>query len=103
MTEAMGLLFGRTDAERSALERLTAREDEIFKLQPGEEIDPGVHARADVPRFALFNARQAYHLAMFTRKSDRNFLVMAVGFVVLFVKTGVSWADIFATLGHLFH
>lgn len=103
MSDTIGLVFGRSDAERSALERLIAREDEVFKLQPGEETDHGVHVRADLPRFALFNARQQYHLAMFTRKSDRNFTLTLVGFVVLFIKTGVSWTDILATVSKLFH
>lgn len=92
---ALNLFIGRSDAEQIALRRLIEREDKIFSLQPNEETQPREHARADIARFQLLNARAKLAEATSERKSDRNFYATVILGVAIFVKSGVSWADIF--------
>lgn len=92
------ILLGRSDAERSALLRLIEREDEIFRLQPGEDSDPTIHARVDLARFQLINARMKLMEATSERKSDRNFYATVILGVAIFIKSGVSWGEVFSWL-----
>lgn len=92
---ALGIFIGRSDAERSALRRLIEREDEVFRLQPGEESQLAVHARADLMRFRLLNARLKLAEATSERKSDRNFYATIILGLAIFVKSGVSWTEVF--------
>lgn len=94
MSNVSSMFIGRSDEEKNALARLISREDEVFDLQPGEEHDHGIHVRADIPRYKLIDARQKLLIATTERKSDRNFYALLVIGVVLFVKSGLSWADL---------
>jgi hypothetical protein len=87
--------LGRSDEERRALSAIIEQEDRVFRLQPGEERDHAVHVRADVPRFLILNARDRLIHATFERKSDRNFYALIGIGIVLFIKTGVSWTEVF--------
>lgn len=89
------ILLGRSDAERTALLRLIEREDEIFRLQPGEDSDPTIHARVDLARFQLINARMKLMEATSERKSDRNFYATIILGVAILLKSGVSWTEVF--------
>ena len=90
-----GLFLGRSDEEQRALRRLIDGEDRIFRLQPNEETSLREHARADVARFQLINARMKLSEATSERKSDRNFYATVILGLAIFVKSGVAWTDIF--------
>lgn len=89
-----GLFIGRSDAEQIALRRLVEREDEIFRLQPGEETHLATHARADLARFRLLNARLKLSEAISERKSDRNFYATLTLGLAIFLKGPASWAEV---------
>lgn len=88
------IFLGRSEEEREALARIIEREDHVFELQPGEGDSLIAHVHADLPRFAVLNDRAKLNLATQNRKSDRNlYATLGIG-IVLFIKTGVTWADI---------
>ena len=93
------VFLSKSEDERIAFRALIDREDEIFKLQLHEGDDLGSHVRADLPRFQLINARIALFTAVSNRKQDRNLKATLVIGLILFIKTGVTWADVFHTLG----
>lgn len=88
------IIFGRSEAEQAALLGLISQEDEIFRLQPGEDGSLMAHVRADLPRFQLLNARSKLTNAVLDRKSDRNLYATVTIGVLVFVKSGLTWAEI---------
>ena len=90
----LNTFLGRSEEERDALARITRQEDRCFELVPGEDQDIAVHVRADLPRHSLLNDRAKLLEATTNRKSDRNMYATIVIGVVIFFKTGITWADL---------
>lgn len=82
----LDLIFSDGAALRDAERLLREQEDRVFKLTEGEDEDLGLHVRADIPRFEALNARQRLGQARQERKSDRLFVLSAMGFLVLAAK-----------------
>lgn len=75
---------GQSKAFSDALARLKQREDEVFKLQPGEMRESPIHAAADIRRFGLVNARSELYHADSSQKADRNwYTTLAIGGVLI--------------------
>ncbi|MGB8364834.1 MAG: hypothetical protein ACLQUZ_12810 [Rhizomicrobium sp.] len=82
----LDVFLGDSALLRAQEQALIEQEDRVFQLVEGEHSDLRTHVRADIPRFAVLNARQRFGQAHFDRKSDMNFLITAIGFAVILAK-----------------
>lgn len=82
----MDMFFGDGAALRETERALREQEDRVFRPVEGEDRDLATHVRADIPRFAVLNLRQRFGQARQERASNRQFFLLAIGFLVTFAK-----------------
>ena len=98
---SLDLWVGRTAAEKEALAKLREHEDEIFIIQPAEDVDLPTHVRAEVPRFRLLRDRMSYAAAQSDRKADRNWYTTIALIAIILIKGVVPASFIAAVIRYL--
>src|SRR5579862_1551488 len=80
------VFFGDGTALRETERALRDQEDRVFRLVDREDLDLGVHVRADIPRFEVLNLRQRFGQARQDRASSRQLFLLVAGFLLVYAK-----------------
>lgn len=94
------VFFGKSPDLKAAEKWLRSREDEVFKMQPGEDRDIAIHTHADLPRHELLKGRLELTQAFARQSSNRNLAWTLAGFSVVLVKL-FGGADALANAGKI--
>jgi hypothetical protein len=94
----LDVVFRKSPRLVAAEQRLREREDEVFKMQPGEDTNLATHVHVDLPRHELLRGRIELAQAFSKWTSDRNLTFTIAGFAIILAKLfgvlDVAWATI---------
>lgn len=98
----LDVVFRKSPRLMAAEQRLREREDEVFKMQPGEDTHLATHVHVDLPRHELLRGRIELAQAFSKWTSDRNLTFTLVGFAIIYAKLfgalDVVWAFVLKLL-----